>query len=106
MIKPQEATRSQDAVDVVEDELQRVERDPVRENVHRVNDVQSVVPEGEAGANGHKERDHAALRDEIVERPVQVQCGGDDSHVVLAHAHGEGACATSDVETNAQATGL
>lgn len=67
-----------------------------------MNDVQCVVLEGEADADGHEEGDHPVLRNEAVKRPVQIQGGGDDGHVVFAHANGEGASAASDVETDAE----
>ena len=102
MVEPEEATGAKDAVDVEEDKLQGGEGDPVGEDVHGVHDVQGVVPEREALIDGHEEGNDAAVRDEVVEGPVEVECGRDDGHVVLAHAHGERAGAATNIEADPQ----
>ena len=47
-VEPEDATRTEDAMDVEQDELQHVTGHPVAEDVHGVHDVQCVVKEREA----------------------------------------------------------
>lgn len=69
-----------------------------------MDNVQSVVPEREALPDRHEERDHASVGDEIVERPVQIERGSYNGHIVFSHANCEGAGSSSDVQANAESS--
>lgn len=101
MVEPEHSTRAEDPVDVEQYKFQHRDRYPVAENVHRMNEVQRAVKEGQALRNCDKHGHHTPGGYEIVEGPVKIHGSGHYRHISLAHSHREACCPSADVQADA-----
>lgn len=53
MVKPEQPTRPKHPIDVEKNEVQQIGRNPVTQNVHRMDDIQSVIEERQPLRNAY-----------------------------------------------------
>ncbi|KAK4402402.1 hypothetical protein Sango_0980900 [Sesamum angolense] len=74
--------RPQHSIYIKYQEMQQLRRDPVAQNMHRVNNIESVIEERQPLRDAHVQRHHPSRCDKVVERSVQIHGGRDDSYVL------------------------